>query len=114
MTIIRKDYMTRLEVLGESHMQSRAAVAWRMAGGDYRAALGHLEAMAGADTSLAAALHRAGLVAALRVARGNRQPVAAELPPGNEATGNGTLSPQERRTVAQTGGLYRAHHQNEN
>ena len=113
MTIIRKDHMTRLEVLGESHMQSRAAVAWRMADGDYRVALAHLEAMAGVDLPLASAIRRAGLVAALRVARGDQQPVVADPPPGNEATGNGVLNPQEMRTVAQTGGQYRAHHPNE-
>lgn len=58
--------MTALGTLLHAHMNSRATLAWRMAAGDRKAALAHLEAMCGQDTMLAEAIRHAGLRAAIK------------------------------------------------
>lgn len=77
--------MTDLERMLEAHMQSRATTAWRMAAGDRKQALRHLEAMCAEDQFLADGIRQAGLAAAIKAGRGDYE------------------------TLVRTAGPYRAH-----
>ncbi len=68
--------MADLETLLEAHMHSHATLAWRMAAGDRKAALAHLEAMVGQDVLLTEAIRIAGLRAALKAGKPDYETIA--------------------------------------